>query len=109
MIFAALALAILFAPLPTVAAAPAERHLHIQASRFEYEPGVVHVNPGDRVTIELVAADKPGVFRFRCATTCGPLHPFMVGELRVGTIDPFWRAAGLMVLAAVAGLVAWRR
>lgn len=32
--------------------------------------------------VEFVA-DRPGRYRFRCTQVCGPLHPFMVGELIV--------------------------
>jgi heme/copper-type cytochrome/quinol oxidase subunit 2 len=133
MALAAAALAFAFLPAPTSRQPPQARHIHIQASRFEYEPGVIAVNPGDRVTIELAAsdvvhglfldgyevsltadpgqparlsfiADKPGTFRFRCSVTCGPLHPFMIGKLRVGPNWLLWRAGGLAVAAAIAGV-----
>ena len=128
-------LAVLFAPLPAAAAAPAERIIQIQASRFEYSPAILSVNPGDRVTIELAAtdvvhglsidgynlaltadpgqtarltfvADRQGSFRFRCTVTCGNMHPFMVGKLKVGQNTLLWRAAALSALALIAGV--WR-
>ena len=36
-----------------------------------------------------------------CSVSCGPLHPFMIGELIVGPNVPLWRAVG----AALVGLV----
>lgn len=122
-------------PSPVRATAPAERTFRIQASRFEYSPAILSVNPGDRVTIELVAtdvvhglsidgyaletsadpgqtarlsfvADRQGSFRLRCTVTCGNMHPFMIGKLQVGQNDRLWRAAALLGLALVAGV--WR-
>jgi heme/copper-type cytochrome/quinol oxidase subunit 2 len=130
-----LALAILFVPVPTRASPPIERTFHIQASRFEYSPAVLIVNPGDRVTIELVAtdvvhglsidgynlattadpgqtarltfvADRQGSFRFHCTVTCGNMHPFMIGKFQVGQNTLLWRAAALALLALAVG--AWR-
>ena len=91
------------------------------------------VNPGDRVTIELVStdvvhgmyidgydldvqadpgqpqrltfiADRAGMFRFRCSVTCGELHPFMIGKLHVGQNTLLWRGMGLAVLLGFAGI-----
>jgi plastocyanin len=74
---------------------PVERTFRIDASRFQYSPAVLQANPGDRVTIDLVAqdvvrdrsidgdnlaiiadpgqtarlsfiVDRPGSFHFRC-------------------------------------------
>ncbi len=132
------ALIIVLAPAPAMLAQPADRHFRIEASSFEYTPPDINVNPGDRVTLELVStdyvhglyidgydldlaadpgqtarltfvADKPGAFRFRCSVTCGPLHPFMIGKLNVGVNWLLWRAAGLAVLAAIAGAVLIRK
>ena len=134
-VLAVLGLAIVFIPFPASAAAPVERTIHIDASRFEYSPAVLSVNPGDRVTIELTAADvvhglsidgynlavtadpgqtarltfvadQRGSFRFRCTVTCGNMHPFMVGKLKVGQNLLLWRAAALSGLALLAGV--WR-
>jgi heme/copper-type cytochrome/quinol oxidase subunit 2 len=119
-------------------AAPANREINLNASQFEFTPGRVEINRGDRVTINLTAsdvvhgfyldgyelavrvtpgipqniefiADRPGKFRFRCSVSCGPLHPFMIGEMVVSPNSPFWKAVALMV-AASAGMLAylWR-
>ena len=134
----ALAALVLFVPLPIQGEAPVERHIRIEASRFQFSPSEVYLNPGDRVTVELVStdtvhglsldgygftlnadpgqtavgsfvADQAGVFRFRCLVPCGNLHPFMEGELHVGPDSLLWRAIGLGILAAGAGLWSVRR
>lgn len=131
-------LAILLVPIPALSAAPGERYFRVEASSFEYTPAEIAVNPGDRVTIELAStdvvhglyldgydlnttadpgqparltftADKAGAFRFRCSVTCGALHPFMIGKLTVGENDLLWRAIGLAVLAAFAGVWLFRK
>jgi heme/copper-type cytochrome/quinol oxidase subunit 2 len=138
MALALAALVIALAPAPATLAQPADRRFRIEASSFEYTSPDIVVNPGDRVTLELVSTDyvhglyidgydlnltadpgqtarltfvanKPGAFRFRCSVTCGPLHPFMIGKLNVGTNWLMWRAAGLAVLAATAIAIASRR
>jgi heme/copper-type cytochrome/quinol oxidase subunit 2 len=107
----------------------------LDASQYEYTPGRVRVNQGDRVIIILTAsdvvhgfyldgyglerrvepgvaqrivftADKAGKFRYRCAVNCGPLHPFMIGELVVMSNTPYWRAIA-MVLVATAGMLVY--
>jgi heme/copper-type cytochrome/quinol oxidase subunit 2 len=132
-VWVGLALAVLFLPIPAAATPPADRTFHIEASRFEYAPNVLTVNPGDRVTIELTAtdvvhglsidgynlvttsdpgqtarltfvADRQGSFRFRCTVTCGNMHPFMIGKLEVGQNRLFLRAIVLSGLALVAGI-----
>lgn len=134
LLLSGLAFLLLFIPIPSAAHEPAERLIHIDASRFEYNPSVVSVNPGDLVTIELVSNDvvhglaidgynlsmtadpgqtaslsfiasKQGVFRFRCTSTCGNLHPFMIGKLQVGQNLLLLRGIALFSLALVAG--AW--
>jgi len=133
-----LALVILFAPVPLTLAAPQERHFRIEASRYQYTPSVINVNPGDRVTIDLTTtdvvhglyvddyalnitadpgqttrltfvADKPGTFTLRCTAPCGPVHPFMVGKLNVGPNWLLWRAIGIASIAALAGLWVFKR
>ncbi|MDO8501997.1 MAG: cupredoxin domain-containing protein [Gemmatimonadaceae bacterium] len=133
MVVGLIAIAIAFVPMPTTMAAPTDRHFRIEASRFQYTPAAMTVNPGDHVTIDLVAtdvvhglyidgydrsvvadpgqtaslsfvADQVGTFRFRCSVTCGALHPFMIGKLNVGNNDLLWRGLGLAMLAAVASV-----
>jgi heme/copper-type cytochrome/quinol oxidase subunit 2 len=118
---------VIFAPLPGSTAVSATRTIHLNARSFAFSPAIVQVNPGDEVTIELTAADvahglyldgydlelmaepgqtavltftadKPGTFRFRCSVTCGALHPFMIGKLRVGTNTLLWRGMALALL-----------
>lgn len=132
-ILAAIGLMILLAPLTVTAATPTERTFHIDASRFEYAPAILKVNPGDRVTIELAATDvvhglaidsfnletsadpgetasltfvanQQGTFRFHCTVTCGNMHPFMTGKLEVGQNTMLWRAFALTGLVLVAGI-----
>ncbi len=127
------AISILLVPVPGPSAAPQERHFRIEADSFEYTPGTIWVNQGDRVTIDLVSkdvvhglyldgyglevaadpgqtqrlsfvADRSGSYRFRCSVTCGALHPFMIGKLEVGTNWLLWKSVGLAVLAVVVGL-----
>ncbi len=65
-------------------------------------------DPGQTERLRFVA-DRAGSFRFYCSVSCGPLHPFMSGRLRVGASGVFWRAASLAVLGALAVfLVRWR-
>lgn len=132
-LFGLVALAVLVAPLPGAGGA-ATREIALDATQFEFAPGRVRVNQGDRVVITLTAsdvvhgfyldgygleqrvepgvaqqiaftADRPGKFRFRCAVSCGPLHPFMIGELIVERNTPYWRAIGVVLVAAASMLV----
>jgi heme/copper-type cytochrome/quinol oxidase subunit 2 len=122
-----------FAPLPVASAAHQERTVRVHASSFQFDPGVLRVNRGDRVTLELVSTDvvhgiyidgydltlnadpgqiqhitfvaeQSGSFRLRCSVSCGALHPFMIGKLIVGDNLLLWRAGGLVTLAILAGL-----
>lgn len=133
MVVGLIAIAIAFVPTPMTIAAPTDRHFRIEAGRFQYTPAAMTVNPGDHVTIDLVAtdvvhglyidgydrsvvadpgqmaslsfvADQVGTFRFRCSVTCGALHPFMIGKLNVGNNYLLWRGLGLAMLAAVASV-----
>ncbi len=123
-----------FAPLPVRTAGPTRRTIRVEASQFAYQPSVLQVNPGDIVTLEIVStdvvhglyvdgygvaatadpgqtvrltftADRPGLYRIRCNITCGALHPFMIGELRVGRDAGVYRAFGLTTLAGLAAIV----
>lgn len=115
-------------------AAPTERHIIIKARQFAYDPGVIKVNKGDKVTIDVVTedvthgfyldgyginllarpagdpatvtfiADKTGKFNFRCSQTCGVFHPFMIGKLIVGPDRLFPGSIGLAVGIAAAAL-----
>ncbi len=125
-------------PAPSAPIAPTDRHFRVEASQFAYAPAVLYANPGDQVTIDVVAtdvehglyiygyglsvtaqpgqtahltfvADRTGTFRFRCSVTCGALHPFMIGKLTVGPNWLLYRAAGLAALAVIAGVWMVRR
>ena len=138
-LFVGLTSVVLFAPLPLHAGQPAEHHLTLEARSFAFEPAVIQVNQGDRVILELESvdvthgvyidgygveavsepghkarldfvADRVGKFKYRCSLACGPLHPFMIGELIVRPNIPYWRGVALALLATV-GSVAylWHR
>jgi len=121
-------LVVVFAPLPTPAAAPQERSFEIDARQYAYSPSKLQVNQGDTVTIKLVStdvvhglyvdgydvsveadpgqtatltftADKAGSFRFRCNVSCGAMHPFMIGKITVGDNNWLYRSIGLATLA----------
>jgi heme/copper-type cytochrome/quinol oxidase subunit 2 len=137
-VLAGLVLLVLFFPIPATATTPVERIFRIQASQFEYSPAVLAVNPGDQVTIELLAtdvvhglsidgyninttadpgqtarltfvADRQGTFRFRCTVTCGNMHPFMIGKLQVGQNTLLWRATLLAGIVLIASASGFRK
>ncbi len=132
-ILAGLVLVAIFIPLPAGATTPTNRTFRIEAKRFEYTPAVLRVNPGDKVTIELVATDvvhglsidgyglettadpgktaritfvanQAGTYRFHCTVTCGNMHPFMTGKLEVGGNTFLLRTIALLGLAMFAGV-----
>jgi len=129
---AGLVVAIFIFPAEGVVSSPVERVIRIEASRFAYAPAQVRGNPGDQVTLEVVAQDvahgiqldgydlevfaepgqtarlafvanQAGTFRFRCSVTCGPLHPFMIGKLMVGQN---WLLIKSMLASVMVGILA---
>ncbi len=127
-------LAILVAPVPMIGM-PQTHYIELDGWQYEFAPGRLRVHQGDTVIMILRASDvvhgfylegydierrlTPGIaervefvanrrgkFRFRCSVSCGPLHPFMIGELIVTPNVPFWRAAAVTVVA-LAGLISY--
>lgn len=127
---------ILFVPIPQKTTVPVDRYFEVNASTFQFVPGELTINPGDRVTIKLIShdvvhglaldnsdfelkaepgqpaigtfvADHSGVFRFRCTVTCGNLHPFMLGKLHVGSNNLLVRGIALAIFAGVIGLFSY--
>ncbi len=123
------ALLVIFLPVPAFAA-PTDRTIRVEADNYAYAPSELRVNPGDRVTIELVAKDvahgltidgypvdlraepgqtarvtfvatRAGTFKLRCSIACGNLHPFMTGKFVVGPDLLLFRAVGLALLALI--------
>jgi len=106
-----------------------QRTVDVQVKRFGYEPGIITVRRGETVVIKLSSADvthgfylfdygvrasvdpgetriigfvadKPGRFSFRCSVTCGWMHPYEYGYLRVLPNRRFH--AGLILVGLVA-------
>lgn len=132
------ALSILFIPVSLPTPKPVDRLIRIEATSFQFTPGEMKINPGDRVTIELVSKDvvhgisidgydfilvsdpgqaasgsfvanKSGMFRFRCSVACGNLHPFMIGKLQVGPNLLLIRGIVLGLFAVVAALYSMKK
>ncbi len=135
--FLVLALLVALVPVP-VLAEPTTRYITVTARQFAYDPPVLRVNRGDRIIITLQAADvmhgfyldgygideqvepgqtrqiefvadRTGKYRYRCSVSCGPLHPFMIGELVVEPNTTFARAIGLMGVAVAGTFMYLRR
>jgi heme/copper-type cytochrome/quinol oxidase subunit 2 len=130
LLLVAAGLVVAFIPLPAPQVAPQERTFRVEAGQFAYSPAELHVNPGDRVTIQLVStdvvhglyvdgydvsaqadpgqpatltfvADRSGSFRLRCNVTCGAMHPFMIGKLSVGRNQWLYRSIALALIGLV--------
>ena len=129
---------------------PQHHTIKVTARKYAFEPSVIRVNRGDRITLKfrskdvthgfflegydldarIVAenpnflmrhpsldddyqwvdhiefiADKEGKFYYRCSVTCGPLHPFMQGELIVGPNRLVSTSIGLTIGLVLATLV----
>ncbi len=108
----ALIIPLLVASVVPMSARAQEDRVEVVARQFEFDPGrivavageplvlafrtedVTHgifidgqgvdvvVEPGQEVVVNIVPSSG-GKFKIRCSVTCGPLHPFMVGELVV--------------------------
>jgi plastocyanin len=127
-------LLVLLIPLPASSQPGEVRRVTLDARQFEYMPGRLEVNQGNTVIITLTAsdvthgfyldgyglerrvvpgvsqeivfsADQAGKFRYRCSVSCGPMHPFMIGELVVNTNLPFWRATALVTTGLIGMLI----
>lgn len=133
LLLVAAGLIVAFAPFPAPRAVAEEHLFRVEARQFAYSPSEIHVQPGDRVTIQLLSTDvvhglyvdgydlsvqadpgqtavlsfvakKPGSFRLRCNVTCGAMHPFMIGRLRVGADSWLYRSMGLAILSILGSI-----
>ncbi len=117
---------------PALGATRTQQNVKVATFQFGFTPSVIRANVGDEVLIHLSSkdvshgfyldgygieakvdagqakdfrftADRAGTYRFRCAVTCGSLHPFMIGELQVEPNTPFGAATAVIVGTGVAG------
>lgn len=127
-------LIIIFFPLPRFQGVSGNKVFDIEASQFQFNPGTIRVQPGDKITLNLTAvdvahglrldsydlelyadpgqtdsltftADQEGTFKFRCSVSCGSLHPFMIGKIQVGNNLTFLRGVGISSLIVLALLL----
>jgi len=96
------------------------RVIELTAKDFTFEPNVIHIKVGEKIIFKVKSVDvthgfyidgynysvilppgkivdigpisfnKPGKLKIRCATPCGPLHPFMVADIIVEPNYPFF-------------------
>ena len=117
-----------------------ERVVYIDLSQFKFEPGRIVVNRGETVVFKLrsldvthgfyidgygvdtvvrpgevvtitITAYQAGKFKIRCSVTCGPLHPFMIGDLVVldgGLNTPFILSLFALGLVGLLPLIRFR-
>lgn len=134
-----LIIAAMLVPLPVDVSAAQVRNLKLDARAFAYAPASIDIHKGDTVRLTLEAldaahglsidgydvsiqaepgktghatfvADKEGKFKFRCSISCGPLHPFMIGEMVVTPEFPFARASAATAIATLGAVILfWRR
>ena len=85
----------------------AKIHSEVDAAltHFDLE---ISAEPGKPAKLSFVAENE-GIFRLRCSVTCGDMHPFMIGKLRVGPNTLLWRGIGITLLAIFAVIFTPRR
>jgi nitrous oxide reductase len=106
------------------------KEFNIKLSQFKYFPEVISVEKGDRIVLNLDSVDvehgffidgygidvlvpekefktiefvanKSGAFRFRCSSTCGAFHPFMIGKMSVSPNSAVWGSFASVVILPV--------
>lgn len=131
---ALLILAAIYFPTPFATPMAQARTIDVSARQFAFEPATLQVQRGDTVTIHFESLDavhglfidgydvniqaepgksadvtfvanQEGKFKVRCSISCGPLHPFMIGELEVAPDLPFAHALLAMAMATVGALL----
>lgn len=114
---------------------PQERFITIEAKKFSYNPEIIEVNQGDKVTINLISTDvhhglyidgyelkadsipgqyegqitfiasKTGKFSMRCSVTCGPFHPYMISYLKVKPDYRLFTSVYLVLIVFVSTII----
>lgn len=117
---------------PVLGATRTQQDVKVATFQFGFTPSVIRASVGDEVLIHLSSKDvshgfyldgygveakvdagqakdirftatRAGTYRFRCAVTCGSLHPFMIGELQVEPNTPFGAATAVVLATGVGG------
>jgi len=63
------------------------------------------VPPGETVEIGPVKFNDPGKIKIRCATLCGPLHPFMVADIVVEPNTPYYLFFAATIVVGIGSIV----